>query len=210
MLHFSAMLLATGLLASPAAVSPEQVALEQMRQMPAYQQTIDRIYQGYESRLSTHCEAIDLDNASRHAHVTLPLQVDASGYIVRGSWTERTDGVACGEKRRYSAVVVFFDGKPKIFPLWPGDSFADPILQQDAMVQVGAAITVAGGGACPPEVLDTALPHGIPKGKGLAWEEKWTVRSCEQRYLVSVHFVLDATGTGINISPKDIVALPGK
>lgn len=205
--NFLAMLLATGLLAIPAAVPPERVALEQMRQKPPYQQAIDTIYQTFESSLPSHCKSINLDKASRQARVWEPLQVDAGGNIVRGSWAEQADGMPCGEKRHYLAVVKFFEGKPYILPRIPGETIASPALQHDALVKLAASITLAGG-KCPPQVLETSLPDSLSKRKGLPWKEVWLVQSCDQRDAVLMHFVPDATGgISINISPEDISLL---
>jgi hypothetical protein len=194
---------------SLAGQSNEQGALAQMRRFPAYQQAILRVYQGYERGLSTHCPKLDLDVTTARAALHGPLRLDAEGHIVNGGWTERTDGIACGEKRRYAAFVVFKDGTPAVYPLLPGDSYASPVLQRDATLVVLAGVK-AMSASCPPEVLDTALPDGATKREGMPWNEKWTVRSCEKLYLVLMHFVPDQTGTGINVNAAETVELPGK
>ena len=66
------------------------------------------------------------------------------------------------------------------------------------------------GTSCSADVIDTVLPNGEPAREGLPWDEKWTVRGCGKLYLMTLHFVPDATGTGINISGKETVNLPGK
>jgi hypothetical protein len=185
----------------------QQGALDQMRSFAPYQQAVARAYQDYESGLSTHCGSIELAKATGHATVIVAPQVDAGGQIVNGIWTEQTQGVACGEKRRYTALVVFKDGAPVVYPLWRGDSYASPVLQHDAMLQVAGAMGLVGA-SCSPEVLDTELPNGPPNGKGIPWDEKWIVRSCNKRYLVPMHFVPDSTGTGINVRGDEVVTLP--
>jgi hypothetical protein len=189
----------------------QQQSLDAMRNFPAYQEAVLKVYQGYESGLSTHCPKIDLDMATRHAKVYAPIQIDAEGHITNGVWVERANGVACGEKRHYSALVIFKEGKPELYSLLPGDSYATPLLQHDAMLQVASAVAAAGAGtSCSPDVIDTALPNGEPAHEGLPWDEKWTVRGCGKLYLLTLHFVPDSTGTGINISPKETVNLPSK
>lgn len=191
-----------------AAQSNEQGALDQMRHFPSYQQTIQKVYQDYESGLSTHCPKIDLDMGTARARVLSPLQLNVEGHIVNGGWTEGIEGSACGEHRRYKALVVFKDGQPAVYPALPGDSYASPVLQRDAMLQV-AGVVGAAGASCQPDVIDTTLPDGEPQKAGMPWTEHWTVRSCEKRYLVPMHFVPDATGTGINVKPAEVVELPG-
>lgn len=135
----------------------EQAALDQMRRFPAYQQALLRVYQRYESGLPAHCQSTDVDPGTGRAKVISPLQLDARGHIVSGAWTEQMQGIACGEKRHYTALVIFKDGTPGLYPMLPGDSYASPLLQHDAMFQVAAALG-AFGGTCLPEVIDTALP----------------------------------------------------
>jgi hypothetical protein len=52
------------------------------------------------------------------------------------------------------------------------------------------------------------LPNGEPAGAGAPWDEKWTVRACGKKAVVTMHFVPDAKGTTINVTPKETVALP--
>lgn len=206
------MFLAAGLAAASAGAAPqttpEQAALDQKRHFAPYQQAVYDVYQKYEAALSGHCTTIDLDPATARARIALPLQVDDQGRIDSGIWTEQTQGVACGEARRYTALVIFRDGTPRVLPVFPGDSFASPILQGDALVSVSSALTVKGA-QCVPEVLDTVLPQGVPDA-GMAWNETWTVRSCDESYRVPIRFVPDATGTGFDIDPRTITPLATK
>jgi hypothetical protein len=61
-------------------------------------------------------------------------------------------------------------------------------------------------GSCQVDVLETALPHGEPRGPGVPWDEKWTVRACGKKSVVTMHFVPNANGMTINVSPKETVA----
>lgn len=205
------MFLATGLAMASSAVEPQaarrdQLALDQMRHYAPYRAAVQGAYQKYEEALSGHCPSIDLDQATARARVELPLEVNEQGHIVNGIWTEQTQGVACGETRRYTALVIFKDSTPHVLPVFPGDSFASPALQHDALVSVASAMTVKGA-RCVPEVLDTVLPQGVPATAGAPWNETWTVRSCDQSYRVPIRFVPDATGTGFDIDPKTITQL---
>lgn len=192
-----------------AAQSSEPDALDQMRHFSPYRQAIQKVYQEFESSLSTHCPQIALDMNSGRAKVFAPLQLDAHGHIASGGWTEQIEGVACGEQRRYTAFVMFKDGVPSVYALLPGDSYASAVLQHDAMLQLAGAVAAVGA-SCPPDVLDTVLPAGEPKDASMAWDENWTVRSCGKLYRVPMHFVPDETGTGINVKPAEIVSLPAR
>lgn len=204
------MFIAAGLAAASAGAGPQATpqltTLDQMRHFASYQDAVQGVYRQYESALSGHCTTIDLDPTTARARIELPLEVNEQGHIVSGIWTEQTRGVACGETRRYTALVIFKDGTPRVLPVFPGDSFASPVLQRDALVSVASAMTVKGA-RCVPEVLDTALPQGVPASAGTAWNETWTVRSCDESYRVPIRFVPDATGTGFDIDPKTITRL---
>lgn len=206
------MLLVTGLVAT-AAIAPShdsaaaRAALEQMRHYAPYREAVQHAYQDYEKSLSGHCPAVAVDPTTAHARVAAPLQLDAQGGIDSGIWTEQMRGVACGETRRFTALVIFRGGNPSVYPVFPGDSFASPRLQRDATVSVASALTVSGA-KCVPEVLDTRLPQGVPTGSRVPWNETWIVRSCDETYRVPVRFIPDATGTGFDIDPKSIQRLP--
>lgn len=194
---------------SVAAPQGEQAALDQMRHFPAYQRALLRVYQRYESGFPAHCQSAAVEPGTGRAKVVHPLQLDARGRIVSGAWTEQLQGIACGERRHYNALVIFKEGTPSLYPMLPGDSYASPLLQHDAIFQVAAALGAVSG-TCLPEVIDTALPEGAPANVGVAWNEKWTVRNCTGLYLVPVHFVPDATGTGIHVTLNEIVQVSGK
>jgi hypothetical protein len=181
-------------------------AYDMIRSSDSYRKAVMEIYQSYESALSTHCPKIEMNMNTSEAKVLSAFTTDANGNIVNGAWQETTDGVACGEKRLYNALVVMKDGRSQVLALLPGHSHAGPTLQRDA-VQYAAIGTGAGEG-CAADVLDTALPDGEPNGDHVPWVERWTVRACGKRSMVTMHFVPDATGTTINVKPKETVALP--
>ncbi|MEI9979284.1 MAG: hypothetical protein WDN23_09820 [Edaphobacter sp.] len=180
-------------------------AFDAIRSSDSYRQAVLGAYQEYESSLSTHCQKIDINMNTSEAKVYGTIQTDAGGNIVNGHWKEMTDGVACGEKRSYAASVTIQNGKTAVFSLFPGKSAAGPVLQHDA---VQYAAVGAGAGSCPVDVLETSLPNGEPSGPGVAWDEKWVVRACGKKSVVTMHFAPDATGTTVSVSPKETVAAP--
>ena len=180
-------------------------AFDAIRSSDSYRQAVLRVYQDYESRLSTYCSKIDINMNTSQAKVYGPIQTDANGDIVNATWKEMTEGVACGEKRSYAAWVTIKDRKTAVVALFPGQSAAGAELQHDA---VQYAAVGAGAGSCQVDVLETALPNGEPMGPGMAWDEKWTVRACGKRSVVTMHFVPNGNGMTVNVNPKETVALP--
>ncbi len=181
-------------------------AFETIRSSDSYRQAVLGVYQDYESSLSTHCPKIDINMNTSEAKVFGAIQTDANGEIVSAQWKERTDGVACGEKRSYGAWVTMKDRKTEVLALFPGQSAAGPALQHDAAQY--AAVGAGGASSCQVDILDTALPNGEPTGPGVPWDEKWTIRACGKRSVVTMHFAPDAQGMKISVTPKETVALP--
>jgi hypothetical protein len=179
---------------------------QMIRSSNSYRQAVVATYQDFESALSTHCAKIDINMNTSEAKMLGPLQADAQGHIVNGQWKEFTEGVACGEKRLYNAMVTIKDGKTEVAPLFPGHSHAGVILQHGAVQY--ASIGAGAGGGCVTDVIDTSLPEGEPSDSKSPWVEKWTVRACGKKSVVTMHFVPDATGTTITVNPKETVALP--
>ncbi|MGD0446363.1 MAG: hypothetical protein ABSA39_20705 [Edaphobacter sp.] len=175
-----------------------------IRSSDSYRQAVLGVYQDYESRLSTHCPKIDINMNTSEAKVYGSIQTDADGNIVNAQWKEKTDGIACGEKRSYAAWVVIQDRKTQVLALFPGQSAAGPELQRDAVQYAG--LGVGAGGSCQVDVLDTSLPNGEPKGPGAPWDERWTVRACGKKSVVTMHFVPDGQGMKISVNPKETVA----
>jgi hypothetical protein len=178
-------------------------AFDAIRSSDSYRQAVLGAYQEYESSLSTHCPKIDINMNTSEAKIYGTIETDANGNIVNAHWKEMTDGVACGEKRSYAASVTIQNGKTAVLALFPGQSAAGAVLQHDA---VQYAAVGAGAGSCPVDVLETSLPNGDPGGPGVAWEEKWTVRVCGKKSVVTIHFAPAAGGTTISVSPKETVA----
>jgi hypothetical protein len=180
-------------------------AFDAIRSSDSYRQAVLGAYQDYESGLSTHCAKIDINMNTSEVKVYGAIQTDAGGNIVNAHWKEMTDGVACGEKRSYAASVTIQNGKTAVFGLFPGQSAAGAVLQHDA---VQYAAVGAGAGSCPLDVLETSLPNGEPSGPTVPWVEKWTVRACGKKSVVTIHFAPDAGGTTISVSPKETVGAP--
>jgi hypothetical protein len=191
--------------AQDAAQGPPR-AFNTVRSSDSYRKAIVGVYTEYEKGLSTHCPQVEVNMNTSDTKVYGTIETDANGNIVNAHWKEMTDGVACGEKRLYVASVVIQNGKSAVVGLFPGHSAAGAVLQHDAVQFAG--VGAGAGESCAVDVLDTALPNGEPGGAGVPWDEKWTVRACGKKAVVTMHFVPDAKGTTINVTPKETVALP--
>jgi hypothetical protein len=181
-------------------------AFDAIRSSDSYRQAVLGVYQDYESSLSTHCAKIEINMNTSQPKVYGSIETDANGDIVNAHWKEITEGVACGEKRSYVASVTIQNGKSSVYGLFPGQSAAAAALQHDAVQYAGAGAGAAG--TCQVDVLETSLPNGEPSTPKTPWDEKWTVRACGKRSVITMHFVPDATGTTINVNPKETVTLP--
>lgn len=203
---FRLTLIVTALCVTSLAQQDTPRAFDTIRSSDSYRQAVLEVYQDYESRLSTHCPKIDINMNTSQAKVLGPIQTNAHGDIVNAHWKEMTDGAACGEKRSYAASVVIENGKTSVAALFPGQSAAGVMLQHDA-VQYAAA----GAGAdasCVVDVLETSLPNGEQSDAKLPWDEKWTIRACGKRSVVTMHFIPGPTEMTIKVTPKETVALP--
>ena len=113
-----------------------------------------------------------------------------------------------GQPVRFRVLVLVRAGKASVVPILPGDSYASPQLEHDAMLPLAAATVafVPKGAKCPVDVLDTRLVGGAPAGAKTPWNEVWTVRTCGTRLTVPVQFVPDAVGPGttIHIESKSV------
>jgi hypothetical protein len=211
MMRFLALILAAPVLSIPlwAQQNAEQErprAFDTIRSSDSYRKAVIGVYQDYERSLSTRCAHIDLNMNTSEAKVYGKIDVDASGNIVNAHWKEMTDGVACGEKRLYVVSVTIQNGKTAVYGLFPGQSAAWAALQHDSVQFAGAG--AGAGPSCAVDVLETSLPNGAPTDSKAPWDEKWTVRACGKRSIVTMHFVPNGNGTTINVTPKETVVLP--
>jgi hypothetical protein len=199
--------LALAAIASPAiAQSPPPAAFDSIRSSANYNTVILTTYKNYEASLSTHCADLEI-TAKQPPHILAAFQLNDKGEILNAAWKEVEDGTACGQHRRYNALVVFREGKATVIGELPGETISSPILQRDSVPYENTA--VAAGPDCKSEVLDTHLVNGLPtrQSNGILspWDEHWDIRSCGKNYVVTMHFIPDATGTTIRTSPGETV-----
>lgn len=144
------------------------------------------------------------------------VQTDGAGGISAGAWKQTVSEEGCGKRK---LLNVFVSADPdtstlKAFPLLPGTTHADVILQRDA---IKYAVTAAGG----PEkscdigyVSDTKFlrttgtatvgAHNPP------WDELWTLVTCTKQAQVIMHFIPDKTGTTIATDQSETTLVPNQ
>jgi hypothetical protein len=137
--------------------------------------------------------------------IYVPVQFGKDGEPISGEWREGVVASGCGAPitlnilTRITAPATLATGF-----LLPGDTIADPILQNYAQ---SFALKAAGGlpaGCEDGYVANTAFSgydSSNPNGNGGPWKEIWTLALCGPPKRVLMHFIPDATGTTINAQP---------
>jgi hypothetical protein len=145
-----------------------------------------------------------------------PLTFDDSGALVSGAWKQIVEEQGCGASRTLNVMVIAQGaGKLAVVPLLPGETRADPVLQQDAVKYAVQALgTVAGGresNCTIGYVADTKFlaeeGQALPGAKAPPWKELWTLESCTQKMLVPMKFIPDSTGTSISAGPNRAIQI---
>lgn len=189
------------LLLSVAAMGQAPAAVSAVETSPSFRETAGNAFTGYEAKLTTRCAAVAPEWAKASHTIYGTPQTGTNGNLVNATWVETVPGTACGEHRRYRVLVAIRGGKASIAPLLPGDSFAGPQLEADAVAPLTAATAafVPKGQTCPVDVLDTTLDGPTPAAEKAAWSEVWTVRTCGKTLRVPIRFVPDVVGVGTSI-----------
>lgn len=204
-------LLLLGMLIGNDARAQEPAAVSAMRGDARFHAAAEKMFRDYEASLSTPCTDVQAD-WSRATHLVYgQIATDAQGYLSNATWAETVPGTACGEPRRFRALVVIRGGKAGVDRMLPGESNASALLEKDLRLSlIGAIRAHLGPGAqldCPLDVLDTNIVgHQVPRGRD-TWSEVWLVRVCGRRMQIPVTFVPDnvGSGTSFNIETKKIV-----
>lgn len=187
-------------------------ALVKVWTSPNFQTAAEAQFNKYESGLATHCATVTPDWSKAVHRVYGQPQTGADGNLVNATWVEAVPGTACGQTRRYRVMVVIRNGKASMLSEFPGESYASPLLQHDAILPVAGAVAAfqPKGQTCVPDVVDTHLSGTAPAALKQPWTETWTVVSCGKQLSVPVHFVPDEVGPGtsIHIDVKSIALLP--
>lgn len=199
---------------SPAAISAaaQEAAVHAVETSPGFRETATNSFKAYEGRLSTHCAAVTPDWTKATHKIYGQAQTGADGNLTNATWVESVPGTACNEHRRYRVLVSIRSGRAAVAPLMPGESIASPSLEADAQQPLlrATAEFVPKGQTCPVDVLDTRVDGPMPAVSRGAWNEVWTVRTCNRMLHVPIRFVPDVVGEGtsIRVDSKSVTVAP--
>jgi len=202
-LSFFAVLALFALLPSPpiAQQAQEPPSIASAQQDPRFHALVEQQFLVYEASLTTRCKDIHPDWSRATHHLYGPVTVDKDGYPFTATWAVQVPGTACGESRRFRAMILVRDGKLDTAHMLPGDSETSEVLENDVRDPL---LSAAEGFArdikpsCAIDVLDThvvgsSVPHG-------PWQETWLVNICGHRLNIPITFIPDAKGPGTSFS----------
>jgi len=155
------------------------------------------------------CPAAEF-NIQRQYSVYQPAIFDRDAHILSGAWKQVVAESGCGENRLLN-VFLMVDNKEhmlKVFPVLPGTTHADPLLQKDSMIYVAMASVQPEDKECKTQyVSDTEFLKEAGKPmegvKTPPWDELWTMSICTKKAQVTMHFIPDKTGTTIRASMQE-------
>ncbi len=143
--------------------------------------------------------------------IVAPVQTDAAGKVVAGTWREQVRESGCNADRVLNTITTAGpNGALDTRPLLPGSTIADPQLQRDSVKYAAGAMGAMPTGCDQGGVLDTRFvgqegqpPGAVPPANGPVrpWTEIWTLQACAKRAVVEMRFTPDATGTDIRATP---------
>jgi len=198
-------LIAVALLAffavSPAPQAKEPPSITTTQQDPRFHALVEQQFLAYEASLTTRCKDIHPDWSRAKVHVYGAVELDKDGYPYKAMWAEQVPGTACGQPRRFRALILVRGGKLDTQSMLPGDSETSAQLASDARESVMSA---AQGFArdikpsCAMDVLDTHLVRNVAPPN--PWQEIWLVNICGHHLNIPITFIPDATGGGTSFS----------
>jgi len=183
----------------PQAQEPTSIA--STRQDPRFHAIVEKQFLAYEAGLATHCKDIrpDWNHATHHVYGAITL--DKDGYPFTATWAEQVPGTACGEPRRFRAMIVVRDGRLDTARMLPGDSETSAQLENDVrdpLLGAAEGFNREIKPSCPVDVLDThVLGSVVPRAP---WQEVWLVNICGHRLNIPITFIPDAKGPGTSFS----------
>lgn len=198
---------AAGGAALNSSISP---ALASIIASPEHQKAVIEAAQQSSAWINNRCAGATFAITSDVA-IYQPLALDEQQRPMAGSWRERVMAQGCGANRVLNVLTfVKSPGRLVSGTLLPGTTRADPLLQRDAF-RYAVIAAKPPSGCARIYVADTAFVGAegaanasLPPARRLPpWKEEWTVAACDQRSVVTVHFVPDATGTTITTSPGE-------
>ena len=183
----------------PQAQEPHSLATT--RQDPRFHSLLEQQFLAYEASLTSHCKDIHPDWSRATAHIYGTIELDKDGYPYTAAWAEQVPGTACGQPRRFRAMVLVRGGKLDTERMLPGDSVTSAQLAADVHDPL---LSAAEGFArdikpsCAIDVLDTHLLGSVTPHA--PWQETWLVNICGHRLNIPITFIPDAKGPGTSFS----------
>lgn len=126
---------------------------------------------------------------------------------IEGVWRHRFAFERCGETKTYNAIFVAKNGeKPQVYPYFPGETNASPLLVRDAMMAAYVAAIAkrqknGDGQECKDlQVADMVVaeqPHDVAEGGAVlrqVWKERWMFSGCGSATTVTMTFTPDSKG----------------
>lgn len=117
-----------------------------------------------------------------------------------GVWTHRYRVKDGKDMRTYNIAFVAGKNRPcALISLHMGTSCASPELENDVVTMLQSSFYSKVANICNKSdffntfIVSDVSPIGSPK-QGHPWEEKWTVKACNQAYAFKVHFQPDGQG----------------
>lgn len=144
--------------------------------------------------------------------VQRPPRFDAGGQPIDGMWSEPVIATGCGVTRRLNVLTLAAPDKPpRQVGLLPGTTHADPLLQRDGLHYAFLGATLLAKDCKRIIVTDTRFDDyeappaadAQPGRQPRPWRETWTLWACGTAIDMPIHFVPDATGTGIHVAPSE-------
>jgi hypothetical protein len=183
----------------PQAQEPPSIA--STSQDPRFHAIVEKQFLEYEASLATHCKDIHPDWSHATHHVYGSIKLDKDGYPFTATWAEQVPGTACGEPRRFRAMIVIRDGRLDTARMLPGDSETSAVLENDVRDPLLAAAEGFNHEIKPSCAIDVLDTHILGSAVPLApWQEIWLVNICGHRLNIPITFLPDAKGPGTSFS----------
>ncbi len=194
-------MLAVGLLASAAGAAPPAEQLEALTRSDGYRNNIARLFAQLPPAVFQRCAA--LVSAGSQVTVIEPVSFAPDGYPIAGLWKQSFPVSGCGND---TTINFFFRGQAdeKILSIFavPGATHANPTLQRDALRLVNTAVLARAPGCSRIDVRDSRY-DGVVDQARRAWQETWSVASCQHATDVTLTFTPDATGTTVRVAAPE-------
>jgi hypothetical protein len=202
-----ALIAGLGMAAGAVADEPPSPQFQQFALRPENHQGVVKVLQAqWFQTIGTACASIK--PVDWRVTIYQPVRFNPDGTAASGLWKEIVTSEGCGVRKVFNVgSVVNQDGSIRRIGLLPGTTHADPQLEADGLIQArAAAVGVLPKDCAQTMIIDTNFltPEGVPALKTVPgrdpqpWREEWTVKGCDAKAIVIMHFVPDATGTGIH------------